>query len=99
MGFEDVFAPKGAGSVIAHADGLSLAELFQALSARGERLTDSAALHVGVAMLEALALAHGLTDGAGARSPMVHGSLDPSSVLIGKDGSVRIGGLTGARVD
>ena len=91
----DFFAREGrVVLVVEHLDGITLAELMASVRMRQERLSDATALYVGVAVLEALAHAHALMDAGGVKAPIVHGRLDPSRVVLGKDGSVKLGGFS-----
>jgi hypothetical protein len=91
----DFFAREGrVVLVVERVDGITLAELLASLRTRQERLSDPAALYVGVAVLEALAHAHAQVDAGGARAPIVHGRLDAARIALGKDGSVKVGGFS-----
>jgi serine/threonine-protein kinase len=91
----DFFAREGrVVLVVERVDGITLAELLASLRMRQERLSDPAALYVGVAVLEALAHAHAQVDAGGARAPIVHGRLEAARIALGKDGSVKVGGFS-----
>jgi eukaryotic-like serine/threonine-protein kinase len=84
--------------VLEHVDGVSLAELMSSLRENGRRLSDDAVFYIGVAILEALAHAHAHLDDEGERAPIVHRSVSPSTVSLGKDGAVKLGGFALAKV-
>lgn len=67
-------------------DGVPLSELLGA-----ERFSQTLALHVAFQVARALTAAHELEDGA-----VLHGALDLSHVLCGKDGSVKVCNFGGA---
>jgi serine/threonine protein kinase len=90
-----LFAESGRlALVVEHVDGTTLAQLLALLRIRQERLSDPAALYIGVSVLEALAHAHGQMDEAGVKRPIVHQRVDPSHVALGRDGSVKLGGFS-----
>ncbi len=70
-------------------DGVSLRQLLQVLGPNG-RLPLSVALRISSQVARALAAAHELEGGA-----LIHGALDPSHVLCGADGSVKVCGFGG----
>jgi serine/threonine protein kinase len=70
-------------------DGVPLSRLV-AGAARHGRLPQEAALHLGFQVCRALTAAHELADGA-----LVHGALDLSHVLCGRDGAVKVCGFGG----
>jgi serine/threonine protein kinase len=85
--------------VLEHVDGISLAELLATQTSKGNRLlTDDAALHVGISILEALEHAHGMLDDNGASAPVVHRAVSPSNILIARDGTVKLGGFGFAKI-
>jgi hypothetical protein len=90
----DFFAQGGRLVLVQeHVSGVSLAELLAALRARQERLSDPAALYIGVAVLEALAHAHAWVDPSGQRAPIVHPMLGPKVIALGRDGAVKLRGF------
>jgi hypothetical protein len=96
----DFFAQDGRlVLVLEHVDGTTLAHLLAALRARQERLSDQAAIYIGVAVLEALAHAHAQVDAAGARAPIFHLRVAPAAILLGRDGTVRLGEFSAAPGD
>ena len=77
-----------------HIDGVSLAELMATKVPQGARpLSDDEAFHVAVSMLDGLAYAHRMCDQQGRSTPVVHKGLSPSKVLVGGDGTVKLGGF------
>jgi len=84
--------------VLEHVDGVNLAELLWSLRENGRRLSDDAVFYIGVAILEALAHAHAHLDDEGERTPIVHRAVSPSTVSLGKDGSVKLGGFGLAKI-
>ena len=66
--------------------GVSLQRLVRFATGRGVRLPDVCAYYVFERVLSALASAHG-----GAGDPILHRSVSPSSVVIGWDGTVKLG--------
>ena len=96
----DFFARNGhLVLVLEHVEGTTLAQLLAALRDRGERLSDHAAVYVGIAVLEALAHAHAQVDAAGAPAPIFHGRVAPSAVWLGRDGTVKLGAFSALPVD
>jgi hypothetical protein len=85
--------------VLEHVEGTTLAQLLAALRARGERLSDAAAIHIGVAVLEALAHAHAQVDAAGVEAPIFHLRVTTRAVSLGRDGTVKLGGFSASRGD
>jgi hypothetical protein len=71
--------------------GVSLQRLLRFASARGVRLPDEAGWYVVERVLSALAFAHSQKDHAGAPAPILHRSVGPGSVVIGWDGSTKVG--------
>lgn len=66
--------------------GVSLQRLLRFATARGVRLPDVCAYYIFERVLSALASAHGT-----AGEPILHRSVSPSSVVIGWDGTVKLG--------
>ena len=85
--------------VLEHVQGSTLAQLLAALRPRGERLSDQAAIYIGVAVLEALAHAHAQVDAAGAQAPIFHLRMAPRAISLGRDGTVKLGGFSASPGD
>lgn len=79
--------------VLEHVEGMSLVELMAWLEAKGEKLSDAAALYIGSKIAGALADAHAATDEQGKPTPIVHRNLTPENVIIARDGEVRLTGF------
>lgn len=71
--------------------GVSLQRLLRFATGRGVRLPDVCAWYVFERVLAALASAHAQKDGAGAPAPVLHRGVSPSSVVVGWDGTVKVG--------
>lgn len=84
--------------VLDDAGGVTLAELLEALAARGERLPVHAASYVAATVASALAAAHGLHDEAGNATPVLHRAISPEVVHVSRDGVVRLGGFGLAKI-
>jgi eukaryotic-like serine/threonine-protein kinase len=80
-------------------DGTSLAELLARHATTWRRcFSDDAALHVGLSICDALAHAHAMLDEEGFAAPIVHRAVNPSNVLIGRDGLVKLDGFGFAKI-
>ncbi len=73
-----------------YVDGVSVARLLRAVSARGERFPLGAVLYVAHEILRALAHAHEATDDFGRPLNIVHRDVSPGNVLIGREGEVKL---------
>ncbi|MDB4939043.1 MAG: serine/threonine protein kinase [Labilithrix sp.] len=71
--------------------GVSLQRLLRFATQRGVRLPDDAGWYVVERVLSALAFAHSQRDHAGASAPILHRSVGPGSVVVGWDGSTKLG--------
>ncbi|MBX3219406.1 MAG: serine/threonine protein kinase [Labilithrix sp.] len=71
--------------------GISLQRLLRFATGRGVRLPDVCAWYILERVLAALASAHSQKDGAGGSQPVLHRGVSPSSVVVGWDGTVKIG--------
>jgi serine/threonine protein kinase len=85
--------------VLEHVDGIALAALLADQTAKGKRvLSDDAVFHVGAAMCDALAHAHALDDETTTRPPIIHRAVNPSNVLLARDGTVKLDGFGFAKI-
>jgi len=84
--------------VLEHLDGTTLATVLADLEARGESMPDAAAAYVASTVASALAAAHALVDDKGAKTPVLHRAVSPGVVHIGRDGTVKLGGFSLAKV-
>ena len=85
--------------VVEHVEGVSLADIQGHATAEAQRpLSDDAALLIGLSICDALAHAHATFDEVDGRSPIVHRTVNPSNILIGRDGSVKLDGFGFAKV-
>lgn len=73
-----------------YVDGVSVARLLRAVSARGERFPLGAILYIAHEILRALAHAHEATDDFGRPLNIVHRDVSPGNVLIGREGEVKL---------
>jgi len=73
-----------------YVDGISVARLLRAVSARGERFPLGAVLYIAHEILRALAHAHEATDDYGRPLNIVHRDVSPGNVLIGREGEVKL---------
>ena len=71
--------------------GVSLQRLLRFATGRGVRLPDVCAWYILERVLTALASAHAVKDAAGNPSPVLHRQIVPASVMIGWDGTVKLG--------
>jgi serine/threonine protein kinase len=71
--------------------GVSLQRLLRFASHRGVRLPDEAGWYVVERILSALAFAHSQKDHEGGPSPILHRSVSPGCVVVGWDGTTKIG--------
>ncbi len=85
--------------VVEYVDGPSLAELQGILRARGEALSDPAALYIASRVFAGLAAAHAARDPrSGEFAPVIHRDVSPGSVLLPWDGFVKLGDFGFAKV-
>ncbi len=79
-------------------DGVSLDRYLFAMQARNEQVPLPIARAIGLAICEALAYAHGLTDARGRPLKLVHRDVTPSNVLLSFTGAVQLTDFGIARV-
>jgi serine/threonine-protein kinase len=80
--------------VVEHVNGMPLAAILADQAAHGRhKLSDDAIFHIGVSICDALAHAHGLDDESCTRAPLVHRAVNPSNVLVARDGAVKLDGF------
>lgn len=71
--------------------GISLQRLLRFATGRGVRLPDVCSWYVLERVLAAIASAHAVKDAGGKPLPVLHRGLSPASVVIGWDGTVKVG--------
>jgi serine/threonine-protein kinase len=71
--------------------GVSLQRLLRFATGRGVRLPDVCVWYILERVLAALVSAHAVKDAAGKPHPVLHRGVSPTSVVIGWDGTVKIG--------
>jgi eukaryotic-like serine/threonine-protein kinase len=81
-----------------HFSSLSLGRLLELLVKQRKQLDESAVWHIAHCLFDALAHAHGVVDGAGNLSPVVHSDVRPSNIMVTVDGRVRLSGFGHARI-
>jgi serine/threonine protein kinase len=77
--------------VLEHVDGATLTKLRGMLSGVGATIGDEAAIHVAAQAFSALAAAHAMKGEDGASCPLVHRDVNPSNLLVGWNGDVKLG--------
>ena len=78
--------------------GVSLQRLLRFASKRGVRLPDDAGWYVMDRALSALAFAHSQKDAAGVPTPILHRSVGPGAVVLGWDGTAKLGDFGWTRI-
>lgn len=78
--------------------GVSLQRLLRFAAQRSVRLPDVAGWFIVERVLTALAYAHAQKDQAGAPAPILHRSVSPSSVIVGWDGTTKLGDFGATRL-
>lgn len=76
--------------VMEYVDGSDLKELMAMLASHGRALSVEQAILISLAVAEALAYAHELTDDEGNPLGIVHRDVCPANVLLGKNGSIKL---------
>ena len=71
--------------------GVSLQRLLRFAAQRSVRLPDDAGWYAVERVLSALAFAHSQKDHAGAPAPILHRAVAPTSVVVGWDGTTKLG--------
>jgi serine/threonine protein kinase len=84
--------------VLEHIDGVTLASLLARVEERGERLPDPACAYIASTVASALAYAHSQLDENGEPTPVLHRALSPEVVHVMRDGTVKLGGFSLAKV-
>lgn len=84
--------------VLEHVEGTTLANLLSHVEDESERLPDSVSAYIASNVATALAAAHALLDESGAPTPILHRALSPSVVHIARDGQVKLGGFSLAKI-
>jgi eukaryotic-like serine/threonine-protein kinase len=79
--------------VLEHVEGTNLGRVMAAGRRRALNLPDEVVFYVAHRLASALALAHGMTDEKGNKTPVVHRAITPASMLVGWDGTVRLSGF------
>jgi serine/threonine protein kinase len=70
--------------------GLNLKELWERVTARGQRFPVPIAITLVTAICRGLAYAHSFVDDAGEHRPIIHRDVSPANVMICRDGSVKL---------
>ena len=83
--------------VIEHFSSLTLARFIELMRERALHIDERITWHLALALFEALAHAHGLSDGGGEPSPIVHRDIRPDNVLLSADGRIRLTGFAAAQ--
>jgi serine/threonine protein kinase len=95
----DLFSTEGRFVVaLEFVEGASLSVVLAAFKRAGVPLDDGASVYVGASMFAAIAAAHGARDEAGRAAPVLHRNVNPGNLLIGWDGSVKLGNFNVADV-
>ena len=84
--------------VLEHVEGTTLANLIHYVEDETERLPDSVSAYIASNVATALAAAHALLDEHGAPTPILHRALSPGVVHIARDGAVKLGGFSLAKI-
>ena len=85
--------------VLEYIDGISLQDLLDAMREKNTRLPFEAAMYVAARIFAALSAAHSARDPQTRdASPVIHRDVTPSSVLLSRDGDVKLGNFGFAKL-
>lgn len=87
----DVGADEFAYVAMEYVEGCTLEQLLREIAVEGEPLPLSQSVAIVRALCRALDAAQEARDDRGARRPLVHGSVKPSNVLIGRHNVIKLG--------
>ncbi len=94
----DMFSADGQFVIVLeYVDGSSLSFVRATLERTGRAVPDACWLYVMQGVFAALAEAHAAKDMEGKPAPVVHRGVNPSNVLLGWDGSVKLGNFNVAQ--
>lgn len=85
--------------VLEYVDGPDLATLLAHMARRGRRMPLAVAMEILDGVLMGLAALHDARDASGRRLGVVHRDLNPSNVLLSRDGDVKIADLGVVHID
>ncbi|MBI2897672.1 MAG: protein kinase [Deltaproteobacteria bacterium] len=75
---------------IERVEGMDLRSILKRLVKQGQRIGPTAAVHVALRVLDALAYAHTRADGEGRALAIVHRDVSPSNILVSRAGEVKL---------
>jgi len=84
--------------VLEHIDGVTLASLLSRIEESTDRLPDAASAYIASTVASALAYAHAVVDDNGTPTPVLHRALSPDVIHVMRDGTVKLGGFSLAKV-